>query len=190
MSSHSTVPFCSQELTRTAQVTVLPLGASSTRCLCVSTGRCERRLFSEGRRERSLFCGLCYVRSCAGGPHCPWDLSLSFWHPDPLILKDLVFSGELKIICSLFPIDLPRLPALYYVFLQQLREEGKISMVSNLPLGKPKLREVKSNHLDNLVKSIDVQFSAVSSSLLLSYDVAGLFPPSPHLPGTPQSSSV
>lgn len=105
MSSHSTVPFCSQELTRTAQVTVLPLGVSSTRCLCVSTGRCERRLFSEGRRERSLFCGLCYVRSCAGGPHCPWDLSLSFWHPDPLILKDLVFSGELKIICSLFPID-------------------------------------------------------------------------------------
>lgn len=102
----------------------------------------------------------------------------------------IAYEGDSNTSLCSFKAAFPRLPALYYVFLQQLREEGKISMVSNLPLGKPKLREVKSNHLDNLVKSIDVQFSAVSSSLLLSYDVAGLFPPSPHLPGTPQSSSV
>lgn len=65
-----------------------------------------------------------------------------------------------------------RLPALYYVFLELLREEGKINMVSSSQLEKLKLREVKSNHSDKLVKSLNVLFSAVSSSLLLSYDLA------------------
>lgn len=91
----------------------------------------------------------------------------------------IAYGGDSNTSLCSFKAAFPRLPAFYYVFLQPLREEGKISMVSNLQLGKPQLREVKSNHLDNLVKSINVQFSAVSSSLLLSYDVAGLFPPSP-----------
>ena len=87
--------------------------------------------------------------------------------------------GEFQYKSVFFQGFITKASGIYYVFLQQLREEGKISMVSNLQLGKPKLREFKSNHLDNLVKSINVQFSAISSSLLLSYDVAGLFPPSP-----------
>lgn len=89
----------------------------------------------------------------------------------PTVAK-LMRGFQYKSVC--FQGCIPRLPAFYYVFEQQLREEGKISMVSNLQLGKLKLREVKLNHLDKLIKSFNVQFSALSCSLLLSHDPAVL----------------
>ena len=47
-------------------------------------------------------------------------------------------------------------------------------MVSSLGQGKLKLREVKLNHSDKLVKSFNVQFNVLSTSLFLSSDPAAL----------------
>lgn len=58
-----------------------------------------------------------------------------------------------------------RLPAFYYGFFQQLGEENKIGIVSNLQLGKLELRDVK---LGQVSQVFNVQFSTFSSSLLLS----------------------
>lgn len=74
---------------------------------CISGDRGEHRLFGGGRRESSVFCSLCSVRSCEGACDCVWDLTLSFWHPDPLILEDLISALELKVICSLSPTERP-----------------------------------------------------------------------------------
>lgn len=103
MSSHRTVPSCPQKLARTAQDTISVPGVSSPRGLCINTGWCACGLVSGGRRGSSLFCGRCYVWSCEGGRD--WDLNLSFWPTASLILEDLIVTVELKVMCSLLPIE-------------------------------------------------------------------------------------
>lgn len=57
----------------------------------------------EGERDSSVFCSRCSLWSGEGGSDGVWDLTLSFWYPDPFIGEDLISTLELEVLCSLFP---------------------------------------------------------------------------------------
>lgn len=108
----------------------------------------------------------------------PWVVAITTYHPhfpdwDTVAHGDVWFSHSHKAYEGvpiqayvLSRLHSQRLPAFYYEFFQQLGEENKMSIISNLQVEKQKLGEL---NLDKLVESsMCMQLSTFSSSLLLS----------------------